>query len=240
VASDRAVDLDAELDRLYGLPLEEFTKARNDLAARLKKAGETEAAAEVKALAKPSVPAWAVNRLARTRKRDVRALLDAAERSRSGKAKSLREALGEQRDALNRLTDEARELLEAERGSAPDAMVQRIASTLRAAASDPAAAELLERGRVNEDLEPAGFEALAGLVGAKAPPASKRDESDARRKRLEAAQKAVRGRKAEAAELHDRAEESERQAAKTRKAADRADRALEDAEAELRSLERSA
>ena len=240
MASDRAVDLDAELDRLYGLPLEDFTKARNDLAARLKKAGEADVAAEVKVLAKPSVPAWAVNQLARTRKRDVRALLDAAERSRSGKAKSLREALDEQRDALQRLTEEARALLEAERGSAPDAMVQRIASTLRAAATDPVAAELLERGRVNEDLEPAGFEALAGLVGAKAPPASKRDEGDARRKRLEAAQKAVRERKAEAAELHDRAEESERRAAKARKAADRADRALEDAEAELRSLERSA
>lgn len=238
MASDRAVDVDAELDRLYGLPLDQFTKARNELAARLKKAGETEAAAEVKALAKPSVPAWAVNQLARTRKRDVRALLDAAERSRSGKAKSLRASLDEQRNALQRLTSEARELLEAERGSASDAIVQRIASTLRAAASDPAAAELLERGRVKEDLEPAGFESLAGLVGSKAP-AAQRDESAAQRKRLEAAQKAVRERKAEAAELHDRAEESERQAAKARKAADRADRALADAEAELRSLERS-
>ena len=240
MASDRAVDVDAELDRLYGLPLDEFTKARNELSARLKKAGETAAAAEVKALAKPSVPTWAVNQLARRRKRDVRALLDAAERSRSGKAKPLREALDEQREALQRLTDDARELLEAERGGAPDAMVQRIASTLRAAASNPGSAELLERGRVNEDLEPAGFEALAGLVDATTPPASKRDEGEARRKRLEAAQKAVRERKAEAAEVHDRAEESERQAAKVRKAADRADRALEDAEAELRSLERSA
>jgi len=240
VAPDRAVDIDAELDRLYGLPLEEFTKARNDLSARLKKAGESDAAAEMKALAKPSIPAWAVNQLARTRKREVRALLDAAERSRSGKAKTLREALDEQRDVLQRLTDEARELLEAERGSAPDAMVQRIASTLRAAASSPAAAELLERGRVNEDLEPAGFEALAGLVDATSPPASERDERVGHRKRLEAAQQAVRERKAEAAELHDRAEESERTAAKTRKAADRADRALEDAEVELRALERSA
>ncbi len=239
MAPDRPVDLDAELDRLYGLALEEFTKARNDLSARLKKSGESAAAAEVKALSKPSVPAWAVNQLARTRKRDVRALLDAAERSRSGKAKSLREALAEQRDALQRLTDQARELLEAERGNASDAMVQRVAATLRAAASDPAAAELLERGRVNEDLEPASFEALAGLVDA-TPPASKRDEGEEHRKRLEAAQKAVRERKAEAAELHDRAEESERQAAKVRKAADRADRALEDAESELRSLERSA
>jgi len=241
VASDRPVDLDAELDRLYGLPLEEFTKARNDLSARLKKAGRADAAAEVKALPKPSVPAWAVNQLARTRKRDVRALLDAAERARSGKGKkTLRDALNEQRGALQRLTNEGRALLEAERGTAPDGMVQRIASTLRAAASDPAAAELLERGRVNEDLEPAGCEALAGLVDAKAPAASKRDDRAEQRKRLEAAQKTVRERKAEAAGLHDRAEESERQSAKARKAADRADRALEDAEAELRSLEGSA
>jgi hypothetical protein len=241
VASDRPVDIDAELDRLYGLPLDEFTKARNELSAHLKKSGEPDAAAEVKALPKPSVPAWAVNQLARTRKRDVRALLDAAERARSGKAKkTLRAALDEQREALRRLTDEGRELLEAERGTAPDAMLQRIASTLRAAASDPAAAELLERGRVNEDLEPAGFEALAGLVDAKVPAASKRDEGAELRKRLEAAQKTVRARKGEAAGLHDRAEEAERQAAKARKAADRADRELEDAEAELRSLEGSA
>ena len=32
-------DLEQELDGLYALPLEEFTKARNDLAARLKQAG---------------------------------------------------------------------------------------------------------------------------------------------------------------------------------------------------------
>ncbi len=240
MAPDRPVDVDAELDRLYGLSLEEFTNARNDLSARLKRAGETDAAAEVKRLAKPSVPAWAVNQLARRRKQDVRALLDAAERSRSGKAKSLREALNEQRDVLQRLTDEARDLLVAERGGASDAMVQRVNSNLRAAASDPAAAELLERGRVNEDLEPAGFEALAGLVDVASPPASRRDAGAARRKRSEAAQKAVRDRKAEAAELHERAEESERQAAKARRAADRADRALGDAEAELRSLEGSA
>jgi hypothetical protein len=239
VAHDPGID--EELDTLYGLPLEQFTKARNDLAARLKKAGSADAAVDVKSLPKPSVPAWVVNQLARTRKRELAALLDAAERARSGKANTLREALDEQRDALSRLADEARQLLERERGSASDATVQRVIATLRAAASDPEAAKLLELGRVTEDLEPAGFEALAGLVDAKASrPASKRDEEAARRKRVAAAQKVVRDRKGEAAELHDRAEEAERQAAKARKAADRADRALSDAEDELRSLEGSA
>ena len=237
MAPDRPVELDPELDRLYGLPLDEFTKARNELSARLKKAGHGEAAAQVKALAKPSVPEWAVNQLARRNERDVRALLDAAEQARAGKAKTLREALDEQRGALSRLTHAARELLEAERGSAPDSMVQRVAATLRAAASDPAGADLLARGRVSEDLEPAGFEALAGLVDAKASsPGTKRDDDAARRKRVEAAQRVVRERKAEAAELHDRAEEAERQASRARKAADRADRTLADAEEELRRV----
>lgn len=239
MASDRPVDLDAELGRLYGLPLDEFTKARNELASRLKKTGDADAAARVKALAKPSVPAWAVNQLARTRKRDVRALLDAAARARSGKATTLREALDEQRGVLSRLTDEARNLLEAERGSAPDAMLQRVTATLRAAATDPAAAELLESGRVTEELESAGFEALAGLVDASASRAgtAKRDGEAERRKRREAAQKRVRERKGEAGELHARADRAEQAAVKARRAADRADRELADAEEELRALE---
>ena len=58
-------DLDRELDELYGLPLEEFTKARNDLAARLRKAHQAEAAEVVHSLKKPSVVAWSANRLAR-------------------------------------------------------------------------------------------------------------------------------------------------------------------------------
>ena len=50
-----------EADDLYGLPLGEFTATRDALAARLKAAGDKEAAAEVKRARKPSVPAWAAN-----------------------------------------------------------------------------------------------------------------------------------------------------------------------------------
>src|SRR5262249_7753033 len=39
-----APDPDAARDRLYGLPLDEFTAARNELATRLRKAGQAEAA----------------------------------------------------------------------------------------------------------------------------------------------------------------------------------------------------
>ncbi|MDQ3824053.1 MAG: hypothetical protein M3321_12520, partial [Actinomycetota bacterium] len=70
-------DLEQELDDLYGRPLAEFTAARNDLAKRLKKAGQADEAARVGALGKPTVSAWAVNQLARRQADRVSELLDA-------------------------------------------------------------------------------------------------------------------------------------------------------------------
>ena len=55
--------LDDELDALFKLPLAEFTGARNTLAAQLKQGGRRDEADFVKALAKPSISAWAVNQL---------------------------------------------------------------------------------------------------------------------------------------------------------------------------------
>ena len=65
--------LDREIDRLYALPLDEFTARRNELAKRLKKEGEGEAADEVASLVKPSVPAWTINQLARRQKKEAAA-----------------------------------------------------------------------------------------------------------------------------------------------------------------------
>jgi len=51
--------LEERLDELYALPLDEFTAARNELAKALRAEGKREEADAVKALAKPSVTAWA-------------------------------------------------------------------------------------------------------------------------------------------------------------------------------------
>ena len=56
-------DFSAEIDNLYQLPLSDFTGARNALAARVRGEQGTEAAAAIKSLAKPSIPAWVVNQL---------------------------------------------------------------------------------------------------------------------------------------------------------------------------------
>ena len=84
--------LEREIDRLFELPLDEFTPARNELARRLKGEGDKEAAEHVQALAKPSVPAWAINQLARQEKAKVKALLDAGTKLRKAQEKPSRAA----------------------------------------------------------------------------------------------------------------------------------------------------
>ena len=66
------------VDRLYGLPLAEFTRARNEAAGELRKAGQRDAADQVKALRKPTAVAAAVNRLVREHRREVEQFLRAA------------------------------------------------------------------------------------------------------------------------------------------------------------------
>src|SRR2546430_7081126 len=68
------------IDRLYGLPLEEFTPARDAAAKELRAAGERDAAAEVKRLRKPSRLAWALNQVRRHDPEPVDELIAAGER----------------------------------------------------------------------------------------------------------------------------------------------------------------
>ena len=67
-----AADLESAIDDLYQLPLEAFVAERNALATAVRKAGDRAAADRVKALAKPSATAWAVNQAWWTRARHVR------------------------------------------------------------------------------------------------------------------------------------------------------------------------
>src|SRR5688572_16322677 len=97
----------ADIDALFQLPLSEFTAARNALAARLKKAGKAQEAAQIKSLAKPSMTAWAVNQLY-WEHRDVFDILISAGRrlgreqaaQLSGKAADVRGALAQRKDAI--------------------------------------------------------------------------------------------------------------------------------------------
>ena len=252
-------DVEEELDRLYALPLEEFTKARNDLARRLTQAGRADAAGEVKKLVKPSVPVWTANQLARREPGELRALLRSAEELRKAQERALggkgvsdlQERLVEQRRAVRALARLGRDILADEGRPASDAIVERIAKTLDAAALDDGARFQLRAGRLTEELEPPGFEALAGLTPARSPrrtgaPKPKSDDAAEARRRLQAAKRELRTRTREAVEAERKAERAETTAAEARstaraarKRSDDAERMLSEAEAALRKARRS-
>src|SRR5215210_2443323 len=113
--------LEAELDRLYGLPPGDFVGARDELVKRLRALDRRDDAEQVKQLRKPSVAAGLVNRLARERELDVQRLVKAGETLRdaqaqaaTGQAEGFAEARRDEQRALQRLAEAARETAERE------------------------------------------------------------------------------------------------------------------------------
>lgn len=173
-----AIKTDDAIDALYKLPLPEFTAARNALASRLKKGGHADEAERVKAIVKPSVPAWAVNQLYWKHRNTFDRLLDTGERLRKAQASKLaghagdvRGALDGLRETLSELTRTAADLLrESGSSTTPDAM-RRVTSTLEALSSIGMVPDGPRPGRLSYEVDPPGFETLAALV-----PSSERTE----------------------------------------------------------------
>lgn len=189
--------LDAEIDRLYQLPLDEFTAARNALA---KQSGGD--AARIRALTKPPVPAWAVNQLFWRERSTWDDLIAAAENARkvnravlAGRGGDVRAANKVHEEAVEQAFKSTLSLLAASPHPATDATRQAISTTLRALpAGEPP-------GRLTRPLQPGGFEALAGLSlkkSTKEPKETKEPKAKEPEGRKDAAAR-VRQRQAEAA-----------------------------------------
>jgi hypothetical protein len=203
-----AAQADAAADLLYGLPLEGFTSARNAAAKELRERGLRAEADAVKALAKPTVAAWAVNQLTRRRHADLDEFLEAATAAREaqlGGRGDTREAIRRQRDALETLVRGARQELG---GDVSDPVAGRIRQTLEAAAVDDEAAEELRRGRLVREFEPRGF----GTLAAHAKPASAKQQPKVDSARARWALAEARARLREAEDEHRAALAEERQA----------------------------
>ena len=238
--------LDADLDRLYQLPLTEFTAARNELAKRAGSDG-----AEIKALTKPPLAAWGVNQLYWQDRKTYNALIEAAETVRAthkavlgGKRADLRAAGKEYEEAVEQALKSTLTIL-ADRGNpVTDATKQAVAQTLRALpAADPP-------GRLSRVLQPGGFEMLAGISvrgGTRAVPAAKsaakrdretkagKDDSaaaKARQKETEAREDATLAAR-ELRTAEHAAQRAEFEAARAARAAEKAQQQLADARAEL-------
>jgi hypothetical protein len=146
----------------------------------LRKQGEREAAEAVKALRKPTVAAWALNQLARTRSKDVERLIAAGEELRSaqeeliggGDRSSFQEAAGAERELVAELSADATTLA-SEAGERGGGLREKVAETLHAAALDDETAEELRAGRLTREREAIGGFGAPG--GGPAPTPSRRE-----------------------------------------------------------------
>ena len=247
----RSADIEAEVDVLFQLPLSEFTAARNALAARLKKAGHTDEAERVKGMQKPPASAWAVNQVYWRHPKDIEALLATGERFRkaqaaqlAGKSADLRDLLNERRETLATLMTRASGLLrDGGHAVSPDS-ARRIATTLESLAAWGKTEGAPQAGRLSDDLDPPGFEALAALVprpggGKNASEPSKllqfRNEARARGGKQRRGSEDIAALRTQAREAVQAAEKALREA---QREAERAEAALKQAAARAKAAEK--
>jgi hypothetical protein len=205
--------LEARIDELFAGPLAKFTPARNALAKTLTGAD----AARVKALSKPTVVAWALNQVYWHARDVFERAVETGDRVRKaqiailqGKTVDLRAATEAHREAVAAAVKEA-ERLAAAAGShpAPDALTRTL-EALSLAPKPPA-----PFGRLTSELQPAGFDALAGITGlavhaAHHPAAAPRSAPQGRRSKAAAAHQGHATREEERREEARRAEEARR------------------------------
>ncbi|HEV8397512.1 MAG TPA: hypothetical protein VGQ37_24675 [Vicinamibacterales bacterium] len=177
----------SEVDALFQLALPEFTAARNALASQLQKAGDKEAAATVKSLAKPPVSAWAVNQLFWRNREAFDRLLTAGARLRQAQASqlaghvtNLRELLTTHRATLTELSRQAATILsESGHQPSPDVM-RRVTMTLEGLAAQGLLDGAPAAGRLTADVDPPGFETISALAPRPAGDKPARDPGDGR------------------------------------------------------------
>lgn len=241
-----------EIDRLFQLPLGEFTAARNALAKSAGKDG-----APIRELSKPPLAAWAVNQLYWQDRDTFDTLIDAATEMRrahkaviEGKPGDLRTAGREHEIALDAAVKSTLSILEDSGNAVTEATRQSILNTLRALPADEAP------GRLTKTLAPGGFEMLAGIAPAAAPkrPAREREaqkdgksrtkdgaesssarEAARRREERAAAERALRDADQKARRAEFEAARAVRDATKAARRLDEARKAFEEAETELES-----
>ena len=148
--SDPAADdpLLAIADELYGLPLGDFTPARDALVKEHK--ADKALAAGIKALKKASTAAWVVNLLVRRDPEQVDQVLEVGAALREAQASlaadQLRELTRQRRQLTAAVTTSARKIARAEGVKVTEAVADQVEATLTAAMIDEDAARAVRSG----------------------------------------------------------------------------------------------
>jgi hypothetical protein len=212
-----------ELDQLYGGELDDFVERRDRMARALKEQGDAAGASAVKAVRKPAATAWAIDRAVREKGAEelLAARAEAEAALARGDGDGYREATKRMRQGIDALVERALAVLEARGQAMSPALRRRVDHTLQTAVIDEKSWEKLRRGWLSEELEPSGFDALAGMALAQAAP---KREAPAPFPRVERTKKEV-------DRLERRADETAKRALEARRAAEKAQREVEKARA---------
>jgi hypothetical protein len=232
-------ELEAAVDQLHAVPLEDFVGERKRLAKELRGSGDREAAAELAKLPKPTPPAWALNHLAREEPETVGAWLDAAaelraatENADKSSAGAVRAAIAAHRDATRALLAAVRERTRPNGRELSEPMLDRVRDLLGAATADPELSELLRAGRIVEGAEKEEAEEGELIWGAElAGPAARSS------KRRRSSADGSSGRTTESRDSSDAAGAAKEREAREREEAERAELERLVAEAEERHAE---
>ena len=239
-------EFEGDVDALFRLPLAEFTSARNGLAAQLKKSGRAAEAADVKALGKPPVSAWAVNQLYWNHRQAFDKLLGSGERfhkaqsARGGaKVADMRVALDARREALTKLSELAAQVLrDAGHNPSPDT-IHRITTTLEGISAYASLDDGPDLGRLTHDVDPPGFESFGSFVsgaGGKQKTEGKTQKAEGKKPKAEdAKQKAAMQRGRDEERKSEEADKAKLAAAKA--SLQDAKKSLTELQARVRSLE---
>jgi hypothetical protein len=218
------------LDRLFEADLADFTSTRNELAKELKSQGNDAEAIELKSIRKPTVTAWAVNRLARRHPDDVSRLFDVRDQMSSARnPKELRAGVEERKKLIVSLLSRAEEILK-EAGHSPNSTSsERIAQTLQAGDTDEDRRAIVE-GRLSKDLVPSGFGGFGGFAPMDADEDATADEEEEAREEA----------KSRASTLAAQAQVAEREAGEAAQEVERLRGELRDAEKRAAAAEKTA
>jgi hypothetical protein len=182
VAAERDA-LEETIEHLYGLPLDEFTQARDAAVKERRGAKDRDGAEAIRRLRKPNLVAWSLNRVRRNDPKAIDELIAAGERLgeaqralvESGERGSLRSAAAEERAQVGRVVELAAAELSAAGHASDTAIETKLFATLHAAAANPDVRGELALGRLLRDHELSDLGlGGAGALAAPAPTAPKR------------------------------------------------------------------
>ncbi|MCV2488367.1 hypothetical protein OF117_03250 [Geodermatophilus sp. YIM 151500] len=155
------MDYDEVADELYGLHPDEFMAARTAREREARAGGDRALAAAIKALGKPSTPAWVANVLVRHQREEIENLVELGGLLRDAQSSlagdQLRALDVQRRQLVGALTRQARGIAAELGHPVSTGVAAQVEETLRAALADPDAGGALLAGRLTGPLSYSGL-----------------------------------------------------------------------------------